>query len=120
MGAFTGVPYFTVPQGVQIIFYGVHGNVLSDPGIKLIDYDAKPVQIIPNDEDGSQCFNYALSKDQGSHGGTEGKPAETYDFIKRRVDYVDDTQFTKFNALLTTKNQQYADRLLGAISGNGP
>lgn len=59
-------------KGVEVIFYGVHGNTLSDPGVKLIDYPAKSVQTIPNPQDGDQCLNYVLSKYQGSHGGTPG------------------------------------------------
>lgn len=114
-GYHKGTTSFAVDQGVEVVFYGAHGNTLSDPGVKLIDYPAKPAQVIPNRIDGNQCLNYVLSKYQGSHGGTPGKPAETYERIANRVKYNDDTINERFQKLLTTTKPDLGERLLKSI-----
>lgn len=63
-GYYKSTSTFDVPEGVEVIFYGIHGNLLQDPGIRLIGFDAEPVQTIPNQQDGRTCMNYALSKYQ--------------------------------------------------------
>jgi len=114
-GYYKGTSTFTVATGVEVIFYGVHGNVLQDPGVRLIDYAAKPVQTIPNPQDGRQCLNYVLSKYQGSHGGSPGKPAETYEKIKNRVKFNDDTLSERFTKLTTTQKPKEGEIILKSI-----
>jgi len=102
-GYYKGSKSFKVPSGVDLIFYGVHGNLLSDPGVKLADFDATPVETIGG---GKDCTNYALSKYQGSHGGTDGKPAETYASIHRRVQYNNQRLADYFKTATTSSNQK--------------
>ena len=111
-GFYKGTSTFQVPAGVELIFYGVHGNVLSDPGVKLADYDATPVETIGG---GGDCFNYALSKYQGTHGGTEGKPAETYESINRRIKYNNERLSNHFKVATTSDKQNIVKMNLEAI-----
>jgi hypothetical protein len=111
-GYYKGNAGFEVDSGLEIIFYGEHHKTLSDPGVKLADFDAEPVEVLKG---GKLCFNYELSKYQGSHGGTEGKPAETYESINRRVEYNNDRLMSAFNTAITTKNQKVAQNNLKAI-----
>lgn len=111
-GYYKSTTKFKVPTGVTLIFYGVHGNVLSDPGVKLADYDATPVETIAG---GAECFNYALSKYQGSHGGTPGKPAETYERINNRIKYNNERLANFFNTATTSKNQKVVNQNIQAI-----
>jgi hypothetical protein len=97
---------------VELIFYGVHGNVLSDPGVKLADYDATPVETLAG---GAECYNYALSKYQGSHGGTKGKPAETYDSINKRIKYNNQRLADHFKTATTSSNQKLVNLNIQAI-----
>lgn len=111
-GFYKSTSQFKVPTGVTLIFYGVHGNVLSDPGVKLADYDATPVETIVA---GKDCFNYALSKYQGSHGGSEGKPAETYESINKRIKYNNERLANHFKAATTSQNQKVVNQNMQAI-----
>lgn len=114
-GYYKGNKSFTVPHGVEIIFYGIHGNVLSDPGVKLSDMKAKVVEAIGG---GKQCIDYELSKYQGRHAGAPGKPVETYERIAGRIKQVDNDLSGKFSDLLTTTNQKYAQVLLNGIQNS--
>jgi hypothetical protein len=72
-------PKFTLPSGVSVRFFTIHGTVLPDPGVNTVLEGAKLVEEIT----GGSCFNYELSKYQGRHGGSNGKPAETYESIAK-------------------------------------
>jgi hypothetical protein len=111
-GYYKATTMFKVPGGVELIFYGVHGNVLSDPGVKLVDYDATPVQTLGG---GADCYNYALSKYQGSHGGTNGKPAETYGSINKRIKYNNERLANHFKVASTSNNQKLVNLNMQAI-----
>lgn len=111
-GFYKSTKRFEVPSGVTLIFYGVHGNVLSDPGVKLADYDATPVETLTG---GSECFNYALSKYQGRHGGTPDKPAETYERISNRMKYNNERLQNHFNVATTSSNQKIVKMNLDVI-----
>lgn len=104
-GYYKGNRSFQVPHGIELIFYGIHGNVLSDPGVKLSDTKAKVVETISG---GKQCTDYELSKYQGRHGGSPGKPAETYGRIANRINYVDDNLAQLFKIASTSTNEKVA------------
>lgn len=94
---------FKVPSGVEIIFYGIHGNLLQDPGIKLAS--TKNVVAVETVTSGGNCVDYVLSKYQGSHGGTAGKPAETYSSINKQLEADSDMLTRQFEALFSEKLQ---------------
>src|SRR5690348_15019266 len=75
---------FEVPLGCSVLFYGEHHKTLSDPGIKLADTHAKPVETVGP---GKDCLNYVLSKYQGSH----NKAGETYEKIAGRIEFQDNS-----------------------------
>lgn len=112
-GFYKGTSTFTVPNGVKLVFYGAHGNTLSDPGIKLMDYEAVPVQEIPNEQDGSVCMNYALSKFQGRHGNLN-KP-ETYQKIADRIAMIDEDQAKRYTVWLKSEDTDLKQMVLGGI-----
>ena len=114
-GYYKGNKTFRVPEGVEIIFYGIHGNVLSDPGLKMTSTKAKVVETFSG---GKQCIDYELSKYQGRHAGTSGNPAETYGQISSHVQQVDKTITQKFDALITTKNAKFAEVLVRGIQNS--
>lgn len=115
-GYYKGNNTFEVADGVELLFYGIHGNLLQDPGIRLVDTPAKPVQVIPNRVDGRNCINYVLSKYQGRHGGKPGKPAETYDKISNRVRDNDKNQFGRFDLMLKKQdNEKLVEKLMQQI-----
>lgn len=114
-GYYKGNKTFRVPEGVEIIFYGIHGNVLSDPGLKMTNTKAKVVETFGG---GKQCIDYELSKYQGRHAGTSGNPSETYGQIASHVQQVDKTITQKFDALITTKNAKFAEVLVRGIQNS--
>jgi hypothetical protein len=100
---------FTVPAGVTLVFYVSHGAIQNDFGLhKFRDsptvYETRPP--------GSDCWDYSLSKYQGRHAGTEGKPAETYETVDQDVVAVEEE---------LNKRQKYANNpaYLKAV-GNKP
>lgn len=112
-GYHKGTSPFDVPKGVTLYFYGEADKVLSDPGVKLADMNAVPVEQISS----GTCTNYVLSKYQGSHAGAKGKPAETYGSISNRIDLQDQNIDKMFQSLLTSTNQKFSDALLKRIMG---
>jgi hypothetical protein len=92
---------FTVPSGLTILFYGVHGAALQDPNIssfaKLMS-KAHPVETITG---GNACRNYLLSKYQGAHAGESGtEVVETYQQVGDTVAGEDRFRTTKFDQLM--------------------
>lgn len=71
-------------------FYSVHGHVTDDLGIRNFIFGGKASQLVESIVADRPCFDYSLSKYQGKHAGTPGKPAETYESIEEAQDYVDD------------------------------
>ena len=67
---------FKVPGSTSIHFLAPHGFLLNDPGLKPVATGS--LTAFDSYASGSLCPNYELSKYQGSHGGSDGKPAETY------------------------------------------
>ena len=111
-GYYKGTKTFKVPAGVEMLFYGIHGNVLSDPGVKLADTKARVVETLKGGDD---CVDYELSKYQGRHGGKPGQPAETYDRIAKRIGYNDDSLAQLFTAATTSKNDKVVDTVMKQI-----
>ncbi|MFO1050922.1 MAG: hypothetical protein U1F36_01750 [Planctomycetota bacterium] len=72
---------FQLPKGVTVRFFTPHGTVLKDPGVTAILQGKDATETIT----GGACYNYELSKYQGRHGGSEGKPAETYESIGKSM-----------------------------------
>lgn len=94
---------FTVPQGVEVIFYGTHGAALQDPNISSFAPNlskAIPVEVAPG---GQSCRNYLLSKYQGAHAGASGtEVVETYDQIAGAIASRDRVRQAKFDKMLKT------------------
>jgi hypothetical protein len=78
---------FDPPAGSSLHFYVPHGSVQSDFGIGRFK---NGVPVFETLEKGQNCHNYALSKYQGRHGGTAGKPAETYESIEGNIAAIED------------------------------
>ena len=73
---------FHVPSDVVLRFYSEDTNTVLDPGFnKFYTQEAVPREIIT---EGEPCFNYDLSKYQGSH----NKQGETYDSIAKQINQV--------------------------------
>ena len=87
-------PQFTVPFGT-LHFYSVHGKVTDDLGIRNFIFGGRATQRSESIGTGRLSYDYSLSKYQGKHGGSPGKPAETYESIEDAQNYVD-----QFNELL--------------------
>jgi hypothetical protein len=113
-GYYKSTNTFTVPEGVELVFYGAHGNTLGNPGIKLMDYEGVPLQVIPNEQDGSECMNYALSKFQGRHGDAN-KP-ETYAKIADRIAMIDENQSNRHAVWLKSTNPDLKQMLFEGIN----
>jgi len=92
---------FTVPAGVNLVFYGEHGAALLDPRIYEFAKKmskAKPVEVFTG---GQTCRNYLLSKYQGAHAGEDGKSVvETYDQVANAVSNRDYQRTEKFKDVL--------------------
>lgn len=96
-----------VPPGMIIHFYGIHGNVVQDPGLVL------PPDPHVTREHGEEVANYTLTKYQGRHSGAN----ETYQDIVLAVHGHD------FD-VLTMRHRFYGkemtlQNILGAIAGRG-
>lgn len=72
---------FSVPYGVTISFYGPHGFILQDPGVKIMSQELAQFAV-ETKKQGEQCINYILSKYQGTH-NTAG---ETYESISDTIE----------------------------------
>ena len=86
------------PPGTELIFYVEHGSVQQDFGIGRFKNGVASFESFTQ---GKKCTNYSLSKYQGYHGGTKGKPAETYDSIAGEIAGIEDE---------IAKQQKYAGR----------
>jgi len=99
---------FTVPSGVTIQFYGVHGAALIDPNITdfaRIYSGAQPVETLTG---GQNCRNYLLSKYQGAHAGASGEDVvETYEQVAGTVSSRDMIRKRQFESM--TKEGQAQD-----------
>ncbi len=84
---------FTVPNGVQLLFYGEHKKVLADPGLKMM-HQVKGLEVVDTFAGGSKdCPDYILSKYQGSHNTNN----ETYESILAEIG-IEDTKHAKVSA----------------------
>lgn len=83
-------PQFHTKWGT-LHFYSVHGTVTNDKGIRNFCYGGPETQRTESLVATSQCYDYDLSKYQGSH----NKSGETYESIEKVQDYTD-----KFNQML--------------------
>jgi hypothetical protein len=68
-------------------FYVDHGDLQSDFGAYRFRHAPPVRQTIM---EGADCYNYSLSKYQGSHAGAKGKPAETYESIGNVLEAVEE------------------------------
>ena len=91
---------FTVPSGLTILFYGIHGAALLDPNITSFaraNSRAVPVETFTG---GQSCRNYMLSKYQGAHAGESGtEVVETYQQVSNTVSTRDKVRTSNFNKL---------------------
>ena len=122
-GDVKGKGFITVPDGVFVVFYGPHGNMIVDPGINSLNNGK--IKIFPYEikGPGSQIHNYELRKYQGKH----GEKTETYERIAEVVQQTEENiiqgridiatiryrQFKKNPATLKYIMEQFAEANLG-------
>ncbi|MEM6537549.1 MAG: putative adhesin [Pseudomonadota bacterium] len=117
-GFLKGNKTFTVPQGMTVNFWAPHGYVLKDPGIQAMyrTRGLSPVETVPG---GKSSIDYALTKYQGSHGGSKGKPAETYSSIANAIAGEDKRVEDYLDRLLKAKNEKEAERFQQQLASSG-
>lgn len=106
---------FNVPTDTILRFYSEDKNSVLDPGFnKFYEKEAVPKEII---SEGESCFDYVLTKYQGSH----NKMGETYDSIAKTMNAV----FKQRNALLADAakagakgNTKAQDKMLNMAAAN--
>jgi hypothetical protein len=75
-GYYKGNKTFRVPEGVEIIFYGIHGNVLSDPGLKMTSTKAKVVETFSGGSSASIMSFRSIRDDMPERRATPRKPMD--------------------------------------------
>lgn len=117
-GFYKSTKTFTVPPGMTIHFWAPHGYTLTDPGIKAM-YTTRGMEPMETVMGGKPCIDYALSKYQGSHGGSKGKPAETYASIAKAIATEDKNLISMLKRLEHAKEDWQVEGALGQIAASG-